>query len=165
MILLLYILSAIWTIVGVLIMMGAWNERASDYEEVTGTVAQPVALSYEEHEEILEPRVVLAKIYLTDDPREYRLRGKLYDLDPVGMQSIQVGDTLRLMVKKTSLVGGNPLDKEAKSAPVSGMYRSKGEVIIPLEKGIAHARTRLLIGIVFTTVGLMLGVWVYFGQS
>jgi len=165
MILLLYILSAIWTIVGVLIMMGAWNERASDYEEVTGTVAQPLALSYEEHEEILEPRVVMAKIRLEDDPREYRLRGKLYDIDPARMESIQAGDTLRLMVKKTSLVGGNTLEKDAKNAPVSGIYRSNGEEIIPLEKGIAHARTRLWIGIVFTAVGLMLGVWVYFKHS
>ncbi len=165
MILLLYILSAIWTVVGVLIMMGAWNERATDYEEVKGTVAQPVAYNLEEHKEFGEQRITMAKIYLSDDPREYRLRGKLYYLAPTEIDSIEVGDTLRLMVKKTSLVGGNTLNKDAKSAPVSGMYRSNGEEIIPLEKGIAHARTRLLIGIVFTTGGLMLGVWVYFRQS
>jgi hypothetical protein len=165
MILFLYILSAIWTIAGVLIMRGAWNERASDYEEVKGTVAQPLALSYEEHEKILEPRVVMAKIRLEDDPREYRLRGKLYNMDPAGMESIQAGDTLRLMVKKTSLVGGYTLERDAKSAPVSGIYRSNGEVIIPLEKGIAHARTRLLIGGVFTAVGLILGLWVYFKNA
>jgi len=65
------------------------------------------------------------------------------------------------MVKKTSLIGGFEINDSSKSVPVSGIYRSNGEIIIPLEKGIAHAKYRLFIGIGFIVMGLLVGVWTY----
>jgi len=161
MILCLYLLSITWTVVGILIVMGAWNENETDYEQITGKVSQPLVLSYELHETFNEPLVVMSKIYLKGDNKEYRLRGKLYWLNREGMESIQVGETLLLMVKKTSLIGGFEINDSSKSVPVSGIYRSNGEIIIPLEKGIAHAKYRLFIGIGFIVMGLLVGVWTY----
>lgn len=161
MILFFYAVSAIWTIVGLLIVMGAWNENESDYEQIKGKISQPLALSYEEKDFHFEQRVTMAKIYLEDDPKEYRLRGNLYHLNRAGMESIQVGETLHLLVKKTTIVGGFEITNHSKSAPISGIYRPNGERIISLDKGIAHAKKRLWIGIGFITAGILLGIWMY----
>jgi len=158
----LFALSIIWTIVGLLVVRVAWNEQEADYEQVTGKVSQPLALSYDLEEAYSEPRVVMAKIYLQGDKREYRLRGYLYQLNPEGMESIQVGETLRLMVKKTAMVGGFKITGSSKSASVSGIYRPNGETIIPLEKGISHAQQRRLIGFGLILMGLFVGIWTYF---
>ncbi len=161
MILFLYSVSVIWTLIGLLIIKGAWNENEMDYEQITGKVSQPLELSYEERELFIEPRVVMSTIFLEDDNKEYRLRGKLYHLNREGMESIQVGEILHLMVKKTSLVGGFDITNTSKSAAVSGIYRPNGEVIIPLQKGIEHSKQRLLIGIGFFIMGLLVGIWTY----
>ena len=161
MIIFLFALSIIWTFVGILILMGAWNENETDYEEITGKVSQPLELSYESEVTFSEPRVVMAKIYIEDDPKEYRLRGKLYQLNREGMESIQVGEALRLMVKKASIVGGFKMNSSTKTVSVSGIYRANGETIIPLEKGIAQSKQRLLIGIGFIIMGLFVGIWAY----
>lgn len=164
MILFLYIVSLIWTIIGVLIVLGAWNESEKDYEKITGKVSQPLELSYDDHDVYVEQRVVMAKIYLEEDSREYVLRGKLYQLNVEGMESIQVGDTLNLMVKKTSFIGGFKINSDSKSASISGIYRWNGETIVPLEKGIAQSKIRLLVGIVFLLLGLIVGVWTSFNS-
>lgn len=161
MVLFLYTLGIIWISVGVLIIMGAWNENESDYEQITGKLSQPLALSYEEHDIHEVQKVVMSKIFLEDDSKEYRLRGYLYQLNPAGMESIQVGETLQLMVKKTSIIGGFKINKATKSAAVSGISRPNGEVIIPLEKGIIQSKLRLLIGIGFVVMGLIAGIWTY----
>lgn len=163
MIIVLYVLSLVWTIVGILLVSGAWNENKTDYQQITGKVSQ-VELSYDQDDVYPEQRVVMSTIYLEDDPREYRLRGKLYHLNKAGMESIQTGETLHLMIKKTSIVGGFEIKRSSKSAPVSGIYRPSGETIISLGKGIAHAKQRLLIGFSFILAGVFLGLWAYFKQ-
>lgn len=161
MIIFLYALSIIWTIVGILIIMGAWNENETDYKQITGKVSRPLELNYEIHDTYTEQKVVMSKIYLEEDTIEYRLRGKLYNLNREGMESIEAGETLRLMIKKTSLLGGFEINTSSKSAPVSGIYRSNGEAIIPLEKGIAHAKQRLLIGFGLLAMAWLVGIWAY----
>lgn len=157
----LYFLGISCGVAGVLIVMGAWKESEADYEQVTGVLAKPLELSYEEHHEYGKAPVVLSKIYLEGEQKEYRLRGKLYRLNPAGMESIEVGEPLVLMVKKTSMVGGFPLKSYMKIAPVSGIARPNGEIIISLGKGIAQAKQRLLIGFGMLTMGLILGTWTY----
>ncbi len=164
MILFLYLLSIIWTLFGLLIVRGAWNENEANYKQITGKLSQPLKLSYEEHDIYPEQRVVMSTIFMEGDNKEYRLRGKLYHLNREGMESIQVGETLHLMVKKTSLVGGLNINNSTKSATVSGIYRSNGEVIIPLEKGIEHSKQRVLIGIGFIVMGFLVGSWAYVKQ-
>ena len=161
MVIFLYALSIIWTIAGILIVMGAWDENEDDYEQIIGQIAQPLELSYEEHDTFSEPRVVMSKIYLKDDQKEYRLRGKLYHLNREGMESLQLGDNVRLMVKKTSIIGGFKINDSSKTVSISGIYSSDGEVIIPLEKGIDHAKQRLLIGFGLIAMGLFVGIWTY----
>ena len=67
MIIFLYALSIIWTIVGILIIMGAWNENETDYKQITGKVSRPLELNYEIHDTYTEQKVVMSKIYLEED--------------------------------------------------------------------------------------------------
>lgn len=157
----LYFVSIVWVVVGVLVIMGAWNESETDYEKITGIVAKPLALSYDIYNEFSEEEVVMAKIYLEGDAKAYRLGGKLYRMHQTGMESIQVGDRLELWIKKTTIVGGFPITPQTKDAPISGISRANGEVIISLEQGLAQAKQRLLIGLGLLAMGLVLGGWTY----
>ena len=161
MLLFLYSVAVIWTIVGLLIVRGAWKESEADYEPVIGTLSQPLELSYDLNEEFSEPDVVMAKLYMNEDGVAYTLAGKLYRQNRAGLEALQVGDSVRLMVKKTSFVGGFPVDSSSKSAPISGMYKANGEAIIPLEKGLEQSRKRLMIGIGFMLMGIAVGIWTY----
>ena len=158
-------LSTIWIIVGILVVRGAWNENESDYEQVNGKVSRPLELSYDQqHDGFYKPRVVTAKIYLEDDTKEYTLGGNTYHLNKTGMESIEVGETLRLFVKKTTVVGGFKTDDSVKSVTVSGLHRSNGEVIIALEKGMKNSRKRLLTGFGLIGLGLFIGIWTFLNK-
>jgi len=165
-IILLYIVSFSWLILGVMIFLGAWMENKEDYEEHFGELSDDIKFTIETPYNTLnpedKPQITRALLHIDGKPHEYQLRGILYHKNSEGVNSLKKGDHVKLMVKKTNIIGGAKVSKKNKSRIISAISRSNGEVIISLDDGIKQSKKRLIIAALFVFMGLGLLIWTFF---